>query len=158
MNILIKDIDMVIPKHCLDCPFRDEEDNCIVQSVEANTSSDDWDGLKAGCPLVPAGDNVDVSGVTRQAVELIVEEHRRQIAEWGAQSGIPLFEFMSILGEEYGELCQAVNETLFSNPKHPERGGRDAIICEAVQVAAVAAQIIEAVLADGQHREDGDKV
>ena len=91
---------------------------------------------------------------TEKAVAMVVDERRRQIAEWGDQSGIDLFEFMSILGEEFGELCEAVNETLFVNPKHPERGGIDAIRREAVQVAAVAAQIIEACM-DGR-REDGD--
>ncbi len=101
-----------------------------------------------------AVDAVEMSGTTRQAVKLIVEERRRQIAEWGDQGKISPFEFMSILGEEFGELCQAVNETLFVSPKHPERGGIDAIRREAVQVAAVAAQIIEACV-DGR-REDGD--
>lgn len=103
--------------------------------------------------MAPAVDAVEVSGATRQAVELIVVERRRQIAEWGVQSDINPFEFMSILGEEYGELCQAVNETLFVNPKHPERGGIDAIRREAVQVAAVAAQIIEACM-DGRREEE----
>lgn len=52
------------------------------------------------------------------------------------------------------ELCEAANETCFQNPKHPERGGFDAVVREAVHVAAVAVQIIEAFLADGQRREE----
>ena len=103
---------------------------------------------------IPAVDAVEVSGATKHAVELIVEERRRQTALWGVQNRIHMFEWMSILGEEYGELCQAVNETVFQKPRHPERGGIDAIRREAVQVAAVAAQIIEACM-DGR-REDGD--
>lgn len=78
----------------------------------------------------------------RRAMDMIARERDRQIAKWGGESNHP-FEWMSILGEEYGELCQAVNETCFHNPQHPERGGHDAIIREAVQVAAVAVSVIE---------------
>ena len=97
---------------------------------------------------LPAVDAVEVSGATKRAVEVIVEERLRQISEWGDQSDRHPFEFMSILGEEYGELCEAVNETCFQKPKHPERGGRDAIIREAVQVAAVAVQIVEMLMGE----------
>ena len=102
-----------------------------------------------------AAEGINAASRTRQAFELILEERRRQIAEWGDKSNISPFEFMSILGEEFGELCQAVNETVFVNPKHPERGGDGAIIREAVQVAAVAAQIIEACM-DGRREEAGE--
>lgn len=73
-------------------------------------------------------------------------ERDRQLEKWGDQSGISLYEYMSILGEEYGELCQAVNETCFMNSKHPEKGGRENIIKEASQVAAVAIALIEDML------------
>lgn len=81
-----------------------------------------------------------------QALVLIDNERNRQIDKWGDQSGNGPFEWVSILGEEYGELCQAVNETCFMNPTHPERGGREQMLKEAVQVAAVAAAIIETLL------------
>ena len=80
------------------------------------------------------------------AINRVVEERSRQSALWGEQSNNSLYEWMSILGEEYGELCEAVNETCFKNPRHPERGGRGKIIKEAVQVAAVAVAIVEAML------------
>jgi hypothetical protein len=60
---------------------------------------------------------------------------------------------MAILGEEYGELCEAVNETCYRNAKRPERGGRENIIKEAVHVAAVAVAIVEAAMDGGQ--DDG---
>ena len=83
----------------------------------------------------------------KTAIELVVAERQRQIDLWGDQSGNHPFEWMSILGEEYGELCEAVNETCFKNAKHPERGGKEKIIKEAVHVAAVAVAIAEAALA-----------
>lgn len=77
------------------------------------------------------------------AIDAIVSERRHQIEKWGADTDNSPFEWMSILGEEYGELCEAVNETFFRNPTHPELGGYEKIIKEASQVAAVAAAIIE---------------
>lgn len=80
------------------------------------------------------------------ALQMVADERRRQFSLWGDQSGRHPFEYMSILGEEFGELCEAANETCFQNPKHPERGGFDAVVREAVHVAAVAVQIVEAYL------------
>lgn len=80
---------------------------------------------------------------TRDALKLVLNERIRQRAKWGDNSGGQPFEWMSILGEEYGELCEAINETYFQNPKHPKRGGYEAIVREAVHVAAVAVAIIE---------------
>lgn len=87
-----------------------------------------------------------------EILDLVVQERQRQLESWGDQSNTPLFEWMSILGEEYGELCEAVNETCFQHPKHPDRGGRENIIKEAVQVAAVAIAIAEAVQRRGESR------
>lgn len=73
-------------------------------------------------------------------------ERYRQIHQWGDQSNNHLFEWMSILGEEYGELCEAVNETHFHNAKHPKRGGIENVLREATQVAAVSLAIVEAMM------------
>ena len=81
-----------------------------------------------------------------KGIKLVVTERERQIDLWGDQSGNHPFEWMAILGEEYGELCEAVNETCFQNPKHPERGGKPNIVKEAVHVAAVAIAIAEAAM------------
>lgn len=81
------------------------------------------------------------------AVDKIVTERRHQIKKWGADTDNSSFEWMSILGEEFGELCQAINETFFKNPTHPERGGHEKIIKEASQVAAVSVAIIESFTA-----------
>lgn len=81
-----------------------------------------------------------------EALILVDKERDRQEKKWGDQSGNHPCDWMSILGEEFGELCEAVNETCFSNASHPDRGGIDKIIKEATQVAAVAVAIIEAAL------------
>jgi len=52
VSILIKGMEM--PKRCLDCPFlitRDNDD-CILQSDEANAKFESWDDMKASCPLI----------------------------------------------------------------------------------------------------------
>ena len=78
----------------------------------------------------------------------VQKELSRQNSLWGDRSKNHPFEWMSILGEEFGELCEAVNETYFAKARHPERGGYDNIFKEAIQIAAVAMQI--AAVADYQ--------
>ena len=52
MSVLIKGMEM--PKRCLYCPFMISRDNddCILQSDEANAKFNSWDDMKASCPLV----------------------------------------------------------------------------------------------------------
>ena len=52
MSILIRGMEM--PKDCLDCPFMVSRDNddCILQSDEANEGFENWEQMKAGCPLI----------------------------------------------------------------------------------------------------------
>ena len=47
MSVLIKGMKM--PKHCIDCPMKNNEDDCLVQELQ---NWKDWDSMKAGCPLV----------------------------------------------------------------------------------------------------------
>lgn len=95
----------------------------------------------------------------QDALDLVVEERRRQIEKWGDQSENHLFEWVSILGEEFGELCEAVNESCFQNATHRDRGGMQNVINEAVQVAAVAVSIVENVInrTGGLHHEQHEK-
>ena len=80
------------------------------------------------------------------AIEKVLAERIRQMELWGERSDNHPFEWMSILGEEFGELCEAVNETFFKNGAHPECGGNEKIIKEAVHVAAVAVAIVESAM------------
>jgi hypothetical protein len=70
----------------------------------------------------------------------IANERNRQDLTWGEQNH-KAEKWVSILGEEFGELCQAVNDTIFDNPMY--KGGYDNIRKEAVHVAAVAVAMIE---------------
>jgi hypothetical protein len=66
----------------------------------------------------------------------IIEERLRQNDKWGKQNHKPA-GWLSILGEEYGEVCKAVCDNLYRigpNPNYRE---------ELIQVAAVAIQMIE---------------
>lgn len=73
----------------------------------------------------------------------VMEERTRQDDKWGEQNHEPTV-WLGILGEEFGELCQAVNETWFDNgPEERKKGGYENMRAEAVQVAAVAVALIE---------------
>lgn len=71
-----------------------------------------------------------------EAFHLVFIEMDRQIELWGNQHTNSLDRWMSILGEEFGEVCKAINE------KEPNERIRE----EAVQVAAVAMQIVKKLL------------
>jgi hypothetical protein len=90
-----------------------------------------------------------------EGASLLRHERIRQMGLWGDQSHNHPYEWMSILGEEFGELCEAVNETCAHNPRHPERGGIEAIRREATQVMAVACAIVEATYAAESDPEVG---
>ncbi|MTI56131.1 hypothetical protein [Geosporobacter ferrireducens] len=88
------------------------------------------------------------------AIESVIAERKRQDDKWGEQNHEPTV-WMGILGEEFGELCQAVNETYFDNgPEERKKGGYHNMRAEAVQVAAVAVSIVECL--DRKYGGKGD--
>ena len=73
MGLYIKNLKM--SEHCMDCPFmviRDNDD-CILQSAEANENFENWEQMKAGCPLIevpePHGDLIDMDALPTGRVE-----------------------------------------------------------------------------------------
>jgi len=79
---------------------------------------------------------------TDKAIASVAEERTRQKDIWGNDEH-SIFEWVSILGEEYGELCQAVNECYLPNQRYPQLGTHESILREATHVAAIAVAIIE---------------
>lgn len=111
------------------------KDGAMIFAIRQDGMVEDVMGCFVGkAVLVPLHDG--------EAFEKVISERITQIAKWGDESRNHPFEWMSILGEEFGELCEAVNETCFRNGTHPERGGNENIIREAAQIAAVAITII----------------
>lgn len=80
--------------------------------------------------------------LTIKGLAKVLAERERQDIKWGEQNH-SLSCWVSILGEEFGELCQAVNETELDNANKRELGGIDNVMTEASHVAAVACEIIE---------------
>ena len=84
-----------------------------------------------------------------EAIDLIMRERWRQDAKWGEQNHPPAL-WATILGEEYGEFCEAVNETEFDNGVHKEKGGYENVMRELTHVAAVAVAAMECLM---RHKE-----
>jgi hypothetical protein len=79
----------------------------------------------------------------KAALKSIIEERHRQDQKWGQQNHDPIV-WSAILGEEVGELCQAILETHFDNgPEARAKGGHANMRAEAVQVGAVVEAFIE---------------
>jgi NTP pyrophosphatase (non-canonical NTP hydrolase) len=91
---------------------------------------------------------------TGPAVQDVIKERKRQDHKWGEQNHHPVI-WTGILGEEFGELCQAINETHFDNgTEAKKKGGYENMRAEAIQVAAVAIAFIE-MLDRGHQNEKG---
>ena len=82
----------------------------------------------------------------RDVFKSVLYERYRQDNKWGYQNHA-LERWTSILGEEYGELCRAVNETIFENEAEfdfqTDEGGYENMKKEAIHVAAVAVAFLE---------------
>lgn len=77
-------------------------------------------------------------------VNELLRERNEQDERWGEQNHAPAV-WVNILGEEFGELCQAVLEAdLFDNGRRDEFSLAD-IREEAIQVAAVALAMVESL-------------
>ena len=92
---------------------------------------------------------------TRQtALQLIDNERNRQDTKWGEQNHPPE-KWVGILGEEFGEYCQAVNETVFNNGADQKlKGGYENMLIELTHVAAVAVGAMEALMREQRRSED----
>ena len=107
MGLYIKNLKM--SEHCMDCPFMVSRDNddCILQSDEANENFESWEQMKAGCPLIevpePHGRLGDLD-----ALMLIIREYI----------------------DEYGEL----DENGFHSEKWCAMKEAEMVICEAPTV------------------------
>lgn len=74
----------------------------------------------------------------RDVLLWVEEERDRQDNKWGEQNHT--YQWTSILGEEYGEVCEAMNRVLFGSNK--EKAVAD-LRMELIQCAAVCVAWIE---------------
>ena len=49
MGAIITGID--IPKECINCPLKNSDDNCLVQSWKLYDNWETWDDMKVTCPI-----------------------------------------------------------------------------------------------------------
>lgn len=78
--------------------------------------------------------------LTGKVLEAVKAERERQNTLWGLQRH-PLGKWLGILGEEFGEVCQAINKIHF--PKDAKESDADNLEEELIQLAAVAVAIVE---------------
>lgn len=76
------------------------------------------------------------------ALNAVLYERERQDEKWGEQNHDP-FLYLTILGEEYGEMCKAALEARFAKPDKNKEMLLAHLREEAVQTAAVALAIVE---------------
>ena len=86
------------------------------------------------------GGGEKMSEIQERAITAVLLERKRQDTKWGEQNHPPHY-WTGILGEEYGELCEAINETVFDN--WSDKGGFENMRREAIHVAAVAIGFLE---------------
>lgn len=75
-----------------------------------------------------------------QQLESIAAERKRQDQKWGEQNHSPLF-WLSIIGEEYGEMCKEANEFEFSGDIQRMKDLQQ----EAIQCAACCVAMVESI-------------
>ncbi len=71
-------------------------------------------------------------------LQQIKAERQRQDEKWGEQNHHPSF-WVSIMGEEFGEMCKSLNEYMSEH----DANHFDDMKAEAIQVAAVAVAMLE---------------
>ena len=71
-----------------------------------------------------------------KALVSVLDERKRQDEKWGEQNHDP-FLYLTVLGEEFGEVCKAALDARFKG------GSFEHLREEAVQTAAVALAIVE---------------
>ena len=78
--------------------------------------------------------------ITKSVLKEVLDERINQENKWGEQNHHPA-EWLSILGEEFGEVCKAVCEAHFTG--YNSTGNWDNYRKELIQVAAVTVSMIE---------------
>jgi hypothetical protein len=81
-----------------------------------------------------------MDNIQQEVIQAVLTERHRQDQKWGEQNHYPYY-WTGILGEEFGEFCEAVNETVFDNGS--DKGGYENMKTEAIHVAAVAIGFLE---------------
>ena len=89
---------------------------------------------------VSHGAGASLGKIQERIIDAVLLERKRQDTKWGEQNHPPHY-WTGILGEEYGELCEAINETIFDNGS--DKGGYENMRTEAIHVAAVAIGFLE---------------
>jgi len=110
------------------------DDNLVDRTVDQSATTD-----KIVLPPPPAPRGPNWHGLP-PAIRDVLVERAKQDARFGVSNHDPML-WMTILGEEFGELCESVMHTRYGGHK----AGPAQMRAEAIQVAAVALAMVEAL-------------
>lgn len=81
--------------------------------------------------------------IQAKIISEIIVERDRQDTLWGEEEHI-LPAWTGIIGEEFGELCQAINETFFNNGNEKRKlGGYENLKREGIHAVATLVKFLE---------------
>lgn len=84
--------------------------------------------------------NTDKLQIQTGIINELIKERDRQDKLWGEENHMPYF-WTGLIGEEFGELCEAISETVFDIK--PEKGGYENMKKEAIHLAATTIKFLE---------------
>lgn len=75
----------------------------------------------------------------------VMREVNKQNRQWGDESELTPHQWLGLIQEEVGEIAQAVNETYLPNKTKSKLGGKENILAEIYQAAALLIRFSERI-------------
>lgn len=75
----------------------------------------------------------------------IMGEVKKQKKQWGDESELTPHQWLGLIQEEVGEIAQSVNETYLPNKTKSQLGGKENILAEIYQAAALLIRFSERI-------------
>ena len=128
---------MDMPKNCYECKL--QVHNMVGDHICAinHKNADNCASRGTWCPLKEVRCEVGESS-KKKIIDDVIDERVRQDEKWGEQDH-SAYVWSSIIGEEYGEMCKAINEFGFNPTPETEQD----IYTEAIQTMASCMAMLE---------------
>lgn len=122
-------------KHCI------EDDACGACQYYSSENHTTCRGLlQKAYEQIKKYEESELPKSQEKIINMVLEERKRQDEKWGEQNH-NAYAWASIIGEEYGETCQAINEFGFNPTPETEQE----IYTEAIQTMASCMAMLECI-------------